>query len=85
LLLPNASRSKKTYARELDAAVTALGGSTALLDVKNPSLAAGGLDDPRPVGGGVVATKTVNFSLLRLCLSNGDWIGLVKTHGFRRR
>jgi hypothetical protein len=49
------AKTEKTYARELDTAVTALGSSTALLDVKDPGITTGGLDDPRPVGGGVVA------------------------------
>lgn len=46
---------KSTYARELDAAVTALGGSASLLDVEDSQLAAGGLDDTSPVGRRVVA------------------------------
>lgn len=45
----------KTYARQLGAAVTALGGSAGLLDVKDTVGAAGSLDDAGPVGGGVVA------------------------------
>lgn len=44
-----------TYTWQLGAAVTALGGSAALLDVKNAELTTGGLDDTGPVGGGVVA------------------------------
>lgn len=47
----------RTYAGQLDAAVTALGGSTALLDVKDAELTTGGLDDTSPVGGGVVAAN----------------------------
>ena len=46
-----------TYARELGAAVTALGDSAALLDVKNTELATGSLDDTGPVGAGVVTRK----------------------------
>lgn len=46
--------SKFTYARQLDAAVTALRGSAALLDVEDSELAAGGLDDTGPVGRRVV-------------------------------
>lgn len=45
----------RTYARQLDAAVTALGGSATLLDVEDAKLATGGLDDTSPVGPGVVA------------------------------
>ncbi len=44
-----------TYTRQLDAAVAALGGSATLLDVKDALLTTGGLDDPRPVRGGVVS------------------------------
>lgn len=49
------SPSSSTYPRELDAAVAALGGSAALLDVEETKLAAGGLDNPRQVRRGVVA------------------------------
>lgn len=49
--------SNKTYTREFDAAVATLGGSAALLDVKNTELTTGSLDNPRPVGRGVVAAK----------------------------
>lgn len=44
-----------TYTRQLGTAVTALGSSATLLDVKNTQLTTGGLDNPGPVGGGVVA------------------------------
>lgn len=44
-----------TYTWQLGTAVTALGSSAALLDVKNTQLTTGGLDNPSPVGGGVVA------------------------------
>lgn len=44
-----------TYARELGAAVTALGDSAALLDVKDAELTTGSLGDSGKVGGGVVA------------------------------
>ena len=44
----------ETYTRELDAAVTALGGSTPLLDVKVPVLATGGPDNADLVGDRVV-------------------------------
>lgn len=44
-----------TYTRQLGTAVTALGGSATLLDVKNTQLTTGSLDNPGPVGGGVVA------------------------------
>lgn len=53
LILPFASGS--TYARELGAAVTALGGGAALLDVQKTELATGGLNNSRPVGASVVA------------------------------
>ena len=49
--------SRSTYTRELDAAVAALGGSAALLDVKETQRAAGSLDNPRQVRRGVVAIK----------------------------
>lgn len=47
--------SRSTYARQLDAAVTALGGSAALLDVQDAELAAGGLNDTSLVRRRVVA------------------------------
>lgn len=47
--------SRLTYARELGTAVTALGDSTALLDVKKTEVTTGGLDHPGLVGPGVVA------------------------------
>ena len=43
-----------TYTRELDTAVTALGGGTPLLDVKVPVLATGGPDNADLVGDRVV-------------------------------
>lgn len=46
-----------TYANELGAAVTALGDSAALLDVKKTDLTTGSLDDSGSVGGGVVAAR----------------------------
>ena len=48
---------KITYTRELGLAVTALGSSTALLDVKSAELTTGGTDDASLVGGGVVAMR----------------------------
>lgn len=42
-------------ARQLGAAVTALGNGTALLDVKQTDVTTGSLDDSGSVGGGVVA------------------------------
>jgi hypothetical protein len=54
-----------TYARELGAAVTALGDSAALLDVQQTDITTGGLDDPGPVGPGVVAKGRIPVSLLR--------------------
>lgn len=47
----------KTYTGELGAAVTALGGSSALLQVQSPELATGGLDNPRLVRRGVVPSS----------------------------
>lgn len=44
-----------TYARELGAAVTALGDSASLLDVQQSELATGSLDDSGSVGTSVVA------------------------------
>jgi hypothetical protein len=49
------SQKEETYAGQLDTAVAALGGGSALLDVKDTELTTGGLDDPRPVRGGVVS------------------------------
>jgi hypothetical protein len=49
----------ETYTRELDAAVTALGGSTPLLDVKVPVLATGGPDNADLVGDRVVPEHAV--------------------------
>lgn len=46
-----------TYAGELGAAVTALGNSAALLDVQQARGTTRGLDDPGPVGPGVVAIQ----------------------------
>lgn len=54
------SKSRCTYARELVAAVTALGNSAALLDVQKTELATGRLDDASPVGLGVVAATRVS-------------------------
>ena len=55
-------RSRLTYTRELDAAVAALGGSAALLDVQNTQLAARSLDHTRPVGRGVIAARKICVS-----------------------
>lgn len=46
-----------THARELDATVTALGGSALLLEVKVPELAARSLDDANLVGPRVVPVE----------------------------
>lgn len=46
---------RMTYARELGAAVAALGDSAALLDVQKAELTTGSLDDSGPVGASVVA------------------------------
>jgi hypothetical protein len=53
------SNSEATYARELGAAVTALGNSAALLDVQKTQVAAGGLNNSGPVGASVVAVKKI--------------------------
>ena len=50
-------RFEGTYARELAAAVTALGDGAALLDVKQADVTTGGLDDTGLVGPGVVAAR----------------------------
>lgn len=52
-----------TYTRELGAAVTALGGSAALLDVQNSEVTAGSLDDSGPVGASVVAAEISPVSM----------------------
>ena len=44
-----------THAGQLNAAVAAFRVRSSLLDVKEPELATGRLDDPRPVGLGVVS------------------------------
>ena len=56
------SFSRGTYARELGAAVTALGDGASLLDVKQTDITTGSLDDSGSVGGGVVAVRqTVSY------------------------
>jgi hypothetical protein len=60
------SNSQTTYTRELDAAVAALGGSAALLDVKNAEGAAGSLDNPRQVRRGVVPAGPAELAMLPL-------------------
>lgn len=57
------SLCRSTHAWELDAAVTALGGSALLLNVEVPKLAAGGLDDADLVGPRVVPVDR-NSSIL---------------------
>lgn len=52
------SRDGATYARKLEATVTALGVRSPLLDVKKPGLATGGLDRPGVVRGGVPAAES---------------------------
>lgn len=52
------STRRATYARELGAAVAALGNSAALLDVQQTELATGSLDDSGPVGSSVVAKES---------------------------
>ena len=49
--------SQGTYARELGAAVAALGDSAALLDVQQAQVTTRSLDDSGPVGPGVVAVQ----------------------------
>ena len=46
-----------THTGKLDATVTALGGSTLLLDVEVPELTTGGLDDTDLVGPRVVPVR----------------------------
>ena len=53
------SFSRGTYARELGAAVTALGDGASLLDVKQTDITTGSLDDSSSVGGGVVAVRQI--------------------------
>jgi hypothetical protein len=48
---------RSTYARELGAAVTALGDSAALLDVKKAELTTGSSDNTGSVGTGVPAIR----------------------------
>lgn len=79
--LNRVSSRDSTYARELDTAVTALGGSAALLDVQDPGVTTGRLDDACPVGGGVVAAKESNVSPLLHDDSLGDTEGLVRLTG----
>lgn len=62
----SSSRIKKTYTRQLGAAVTALGCGSALLDVQDTQLTTGRLDDTGPVGGGVVAGEENFLSVLRV-------------------
>ena len=78
---------KRTYAGQLDTAVTALGGGSTLLDVKDTELTTGGLDDPRPVGGGVVSARP---TVSRRPSGIDDFLemeaaGQEATHGLRRR
>jgi hypothetical protein len=91
---------ESTYARELGAAVTALGDSAALLDVQKTELATGGLNNSRPVGASVVTrgsrrsagknhdnnpTTTIRVSQF---VSSLDIVGegeIIVTHGLRRR
>lgn len=61
-----------TYADELGAAVTALGDSASLLDVKQTDITTGSLDDSGSVGAGVVAVQQiVSYGRgLKLCSSS---------------
>lgn len=61
-----------TYAGELDTAVTALGGSAALLDVEDPGITTGRLDDACPVGGGVVSALGLAFSMTLSVVTPGE-------------
>lgn len=66
-----------TYTRELDAAVAALGGSAALLDVQNTELAAGSLDNPRQVRRGVVTAKQKKLpKLAQFLLFTPSWLSV---------
>lgn len=53
-----------TYTRQLGTAVTALGSSATLLNVKNAELTTGSLDNSGPVGGGVVADGVKLLSVI---------------------
>lgn len=74
-----------TYTRQLGTAVTALGGSATLLDVKNAELTTGGLDDSGPVGGGVVAggekLLVSNLRTLAQCISPSSLVNSVGKGG----
>lgn len=89
-------RSKvTTYTRELGAAVTALGDSSALLDVQNSDVTTGSLDDSGPVGAGVVAMKISPVSyiarqdsalaIIREAIRNQLMDIKAETHPLRRR
>jgi hypothetical protein len=88
-----------TYTRELDTAVTALGGGTPLLDVKVPVLATGGPDNADLVGDRVVpehacVSLRVSFPSSWLIVVPGisrfecafcdECFRAVETHGWRR-
>lgn len=78
-----------TYAGELGATVTALGGSGPLLEVKVPESTTRGLDDADLVGAGVVAASYASVSIRSG--AKGHRVGRVrrwrelKTYGFLRR
>ena len=61
--------SESGDARELGAAVTALGDGASLLDVKQTDITTGSLDDSGSVGGGVVAVASavLNAHVDHLC------------------
>lgn len=80
--------SKRTYARELGATVTALGDSATLLDVKQAKVTAGGLNNSGPVGASVVAVVIMSVPVHSIgckVVVSKVLIRLRKTHGLRRR
>lgn len=58
----NQARAETTYTWEFDAAVTALGGSSSLLDVQESELSTWGLDHTDIVRGGVVTVRRSHVS-----------------------
>lgn len=79
---------RSTYARQLVTAVTALGDSAALLDMKQTDITTGSLDHSGSVGGGVVAAREiVSYSSSAKNNSSTDYFELIKvrTYPLRRR
>lgn len=81
-------RCRSTYARQLVTAVTTLGDSAALLDVKQTDITTGSLDHSGSVGGGVVAAQEiVSYSSSAKNNSSTGYFELIKvrTYPLRRR